>query len=182
MSTSYYYFAATLPSIEFDSKPPFTVEEFLQECSRLMAEGDCSQIQEILTLDPVKVTAKCPAVACWIEFASNFKNELVYTRAQKLQKDASEFMRGQRVADPLIAEASVTASKESNPLEAEKIIDRAKWSFLDQQMQGQFYNFDFILYYGLKIQILERYQKIASNRGAEVFDELIKSEILKELI
>jgi len=54
------------------------------------------------------------------------------------------------------------------------VIDQAKWQKLDALVQGHFFDFEFILVYGIKLKILERYQEVGSDKGYENFEELKK--------
>ena len=55
-------------------------------------------------------------------------------------------------------------------LEAEKLLDRTSWQFLDELEQGHYYDLEFLMVYGLKLKILERHQEYATSKGREGLD------------
>ena len=73
----------------------------------------------------------------------------------------------------LIAKAAET----DDPLTGEKIIDRARWQYLEDLMQGYYFEFEVLLVYALKLKLLERYQAIGSERGRELFKEYTTVDI-----
>jgi hypothetical protein len=54
----------------------------------------------------------------------------------------------------------MAAYRSASILEAEKILDQARWNFLDALSFGHYFDFDYLLVYGLKLKILERWEKI----------------------
>ena len=54
----------------------------------------------------------------------------------------------------------MTAYRNTSILEAEKILDQARWNFLEALSFGHYFDFDYLLVYGLKLAILARWDKI----------------------
>ena len=52
MGRAYYYFEASLPMVHFDSKPPMSVESFLEDCQRLLDETDYQKVYALLGEEP----------------------------------------------------------------------------------------------------------------------------------
>lgn len=176
MSRSHYYFAATLPMIHFGEKPHMSLEGFLEDARRLLPAEDFGKIA--IALSPASGASDGEdTFSRWVRFNHGFRNEMAYHRAAKLGKDPMGYARGSRDADAAVVEAIQQASKAENPLEAEKILDKVRWSFLDDLGQGHYFDFDFILVYALKLQLLERYQIIGSGRGQEILEDLKKEKI-----
>ena len=57
MSRTYYYFIASLPRIEFDSKIPLSLQEYLKDCKNLLASEDYELVERILTEDENQIRA-----------------------------------------------------------------------------------------------------------------------------
>jgi len=50
-SKEYFYFAASLPMIQFEDAPPMTCEDFLADCERLLPAEDSKFLNMLLSLD-----------------------------------------------------------------------------------------------------------------------------------
>ncbi len=171
MSRRYYYLVASLPMLEFDAEPPFSYQDFLSTCQRLMAEEDYALLKRA-TLGP---EAKPCDVASstlmkWNHFCHGLRNELARYRAQHNNKDPLEYMRPEIYSLPKVAEMIGHAAHSDNLLVAEKMIDKYKWEFLEELTLGHFFDVDFLIVYALKLQMLERHKEIRSSRGKEAFE------------
>jgi hypothetical protein len=168
---AYYYFAATLPSFFWGDKPPLTVAEFIRQCEQYLSAQDVSTVTGVLGNG--SGSHKNDVVERWAEFDRNFRNEMVHHRAKKYGLEADKYLRGERSTDMHVVALIQSASESDDPLTAEKAIDHAKWNLLDELVQGHFFDLDFLIVYGLKLQIVERYADIMTDRGKKTFDEII---------
>jgi len=180
MGRIYYYFAASLPMLHFDGPPPFSVGKFLEESGRLLAPPDHEQIRLTLSAEGEPENPRHPFGAAWQDFERRLRNELVCDRAAALNKDPDDFFRGERGADHLIRQAVMDAIKSSDPLEAEKILDRARWQKLDEMLLGHYFDLEFLIAYAVKLSILERYRKIGSPEGGRIWGILSGSLLTGE--
>lgn len=57
----------------------------------------------------------------------------------------------------------------------EKIIDRIRWDWLDEETAHNYFDIDFILAYGLKIRILDRWKRLTPEAGKERLEALLHS-------
>ncbi len=186
MKKNHYYFAASLPMINFDSALPMGVDDFIEDCYRLLPHEDAEFIQRLLarkimdyaflrqlvTESKGQIGYRNKAFQKGVAFNRAFRNELAWFRAERAGKDPNDFIRGERNPDPRIQEVIRTADKEENLLEAEMMLDRFRWAFLDELEQGHYYDIEFITIYGIKLMILERYHTLDSPRGEEIFKEI----------
>jgi len=171
MSREYYYFVASLPLLEFDSKPLTILESFLSECQRILTEKDFFFVQEALNVDEIDRKSENSFVSAWHLFERRFSNELVYFRAGRLHKDPNDFIKGERAFDPHLAEIIQQALKMADLLTAEKMLDKARWLFLDELLVGHYFDVEAIVAYALKLKILERQQTFLSQKGQEQYQQ-----------
>lgn len=171
MSTAYYYFAASLPLLEFGVKPPLSVESFLEDCERLLSPEDFSDMTKAAFDEGVAEITGHGVLKEWKQFTHNFHNEIAWFRAQKTNKDPLDHIRGERSVEPSIALVLSEVTKSSDPLTGEKLLDKLLWQRLDELVQGHYFDMGFLIVYGAKLKILERYQKIESEKGKEIFEE-----------
>ena len=181
MGDSYYYLAASLPILDFEKALPFSYSDFLDNCQRLMGTKDFQFLkQATLTYD--KIQSPHSALEALAKFNRHFQNEMVYARAKRVNRESSDYIRGDRSADQISIDVINSAAKAENPLEAEKILDRYKWQKFEDMAQIHFFDLTFLMSYALKLQILERQQEINSEKGTAKFEAYKKSEAFEELL
>lgn len=191
MGQNYYYFAASLPMVFFESPAPFSVEEFLLECERLLSPEDFEKISALLApqgmnedfvADIASQMKANPQLADQtfyktVSFLKRFQNETAFFRAQRANKDPQKYLRGEYYSDPALLAVIQEAAKTDNPLETEKELDRARWQILDDLVSAHSFDFESILVYGLKLKILNKYKQINSPVGRETLESFKKIEI-----
>jgi hypothetical protein len=116
MGNTYYYFAASLPMIHWGGKLPETVEEFLSDARRLLAEKDFLLLQGLL-LGKDGIQTDNAAALSWITFDRNFRNEIAFFRAREKHKDPLKSVRGPKEDAPALREAIHEASRMPDLLE-----------------------------------------------------------------
>lgn len=168
----YFYFGASLPVLKFGGKLPFSVADFLDDAQRLMTPADARLLSGLLRGEQL-ATAN-PVLQQVFTFERSLSNHIAAHRAQKQNRDVASVIRGEHVANPVTAQLVKDAADAADPLEGDKKISRARWRFYDNLMVGEHYTPAFILLYGLKLKIVERYQNIASPKGREKYEELKK--------
>ena len=128
MDRNYYYFAASLPMVFFDSEPPFSLEDFLADCERLLHEEDYQLIKELLLESGFSTKTRSPIFNQFSAFAQKFMNEQAVFRAQTAGKDPLDYIRGEWLSDPYHKDVLLKAQKAENPLEAQRTVDRFRRS------------------------------------------------------
>jgi len=172
MGNNYYYFAASLPMISFDSKASFSVEEYLDLCGQFLGEEDLASVKSILLEDIKDIKISSSVVKKHVAFEKSFKNEKANSRARRVRRNPVDYMQEDSFRDYNLEEVFSQVSKRDNLLEAEKELDKIRWQFLDDIVFGHYFDMDYLLVYGLKLKILERYKEIALSRGSEIYKEL----------
>lgn len=177
MGRSYYYFAASLPMINWGGKLPMSGEEFLLMARRLLAEDDRELVEQLLMGDDNAINTDNAVAISWINFNRNFRNEIAWFRAHRMHKNPLKSIRGAKENEPSLRETVHEASRMPDLLEAEKLLDRTCWQFLDDLVGGHYYDLEFLICYGLKLNILERHHQYKSLQGKEAFDEIRTMEL-----
>ena len=177
MSRSYYYFAASLPMINWGGKLPLTSDEFLLMAQRLLAHGDRELVERLLKGNDEDIETDNAVALSWFKFDRNFRNEIAWFRAHRAHKNPNQSVRGVKENEPSLRETVHEVSRTSNLLEAEKLLDWTYWQYLDNLSSGHHYDLEFIICYGLKLKILERHHEYKSPKGSEVFDGMKTMEL-----
>ena len=177
MGRPYYYFAASLPMVSWDGKLPMTSEEFLLNARRLLFEGDHELVGQLLKGEDDAIETDNAVALSWIGFNRHFRNEIAWFRAHRAHKDPLKSIRGTKEDEPSLREVIREASRMPDLLEAEKLLDRIGWQFLDDLTGGHYYDLEFLVCYGLKLKILERHHEYKSSKGNNAFDEIRTMEL-----
>ncbi|MDP8212848.1 MAG: DUF2764 family protein [Candidatus Zapsychrus exili] len=182
MGQKYYYLVASLPIINFDSKPSISVKEFLSDCKRLLHAEDYELLSMALSGKEHYDKTTNNFLNTWIEFNRSCCNEMACFRSLKKDKDPSSYIRGDRSIQANIIEVLNQAFKAPDLLSGEKILDKAKWIFLDNLLSQHYFDFECVLSYGFKLKILERYQEFGSGKGKEVLEQYKIIEKLDKIL
>jgi len=184
MPHNYYYLMASLPVLDFESKMPISVENFQEECQKLLPESDAALIkglwQEDFSQDPALMTH--PVIHVIGEFERAVRNEGVFVLAAKWGVDPQKYVRGERTADPAMTSLVVQSLKETDLIKAERMMDKVRWQMLSGMEAGYYFDLHVLVVYALKLKILQRWQKFLSPVGREIWQEMQKIEILKQLV
>jgi len=174
MSAYYTYLVSSLPALSFSNKMPFSLEEFFTKCKDLIPETEIQILRSICYQD----TYCLPEVAegtlkKWISFEVTLINELVRARAARKKIDPLKFLRFPENPEAYISHVALAAYRSTSILEAEKILDLARWNFLDSLNFSHYFDFDHLLIYVLKLKILERWEKIQKADKETLFNQAV---------
>lgn len=174
MKNKYYYLIASLPMLQFGMRHPFSFESFLEKCRTELSQDDINILARISIWPSVDIEDMLPLLKEWKGFSRGLKNELVRTRAVKKGKDPSRYLRGSEGVDPFIAPLAHWAVNQDSPMEAELYLDKARWEKIEEIKTGHYFDLGYLIAYGLQLQILERWDRINSDEGIKVLEELIE--------
>ena len=62
--------------------------------------------------------------------------------------------------------------QESSPLESEKILDRARWDFVETNTPYFSFEADEVVGYALKLVIVDRWNSLIQERGEKILEEI----------
>lgn len=179
MGSSYYYFLASLPLLSFGGKMPLTIEGFQEDCRRLLSEKDYALAERLWAPDENDLPVPVPGTGtgnrvldAWLHFDRGFRNELAWHRADHLNKDPLKYLRGARTLVSPCVDDIQRALKIDNLLQAEEILSRSRWQFLDELGMGHYYDIESVFIYYLKLEILKRHQEYGSAEGRNRLQEI----------
>jgi len=143
--------------LNFGMKPPFSFEQFLQICQRVIPESDIGILKQAsITFDTV------------------LRNELTKIRAARKRVDPLKYLRGDEYADPSVTRIALNAYRNPSILEAERMLDQERWHVLEEGACGHYFDIDFLIVYAHKILILERWEKIHTADKTQRLEEVLK--------
>ena len=166
----YYYISASLPMLVGpDQPPPLESREFLDACRRFLDQSDFPSVENS-TLDPDGPDAPgvCLGYRTW---ERSLRNDLAKLRAAEQQLDPSAYVRDVAPVFGTLQVASA-AMNASTPLEAEILLDAARWSVIDDLETGHYFDIEFLRSYRLKLQLLERRAMFDEERGFAAYRDI----------
>lgn len=175
----YYFLVSSLPYLGKDIQVQLTVKEFKNLCKEQMSSGDYKIIEKcelnnFNLKEPFNKT-----FSKWQIREINLRNELLKLRAQGKNIQADKyFILCNTITE--VDEIAKNAFNQNSPLDAENILDNARWIFLDNLEVGNYFNIDKLILYSLKLQLLAKKASYNKDKGTEVFNK-IKDEKLEKI-
>lgn len=193
--SQYYYLVASLPLLAYEDREAADPAEFLETLEDHLSEAELDEVRraridaplaeeswssEAIAADVLGAAYSVPArpiLAAWEAFERGVRNALVRLRTATRGGDPAQFIRldaaGHEDSDAVeIADAAREAFNHDSPLSGEDILNRARWSRLDDLEAGHYFDLDRIIVYYLKLQILARRRLFAHDRGEEAFTRI----------
>ncbi|MBI4982756.1 MAG: DUF2764 family protein [Candidatus Omnitrophica bacterium] len=167
----YVYFISSLPMLQFDAKPPFSFEIFLLKAADFISIEELEILRRLS--DENIDSLKHPLIESWQSFNVSLRNELVKLRAVRKKVDPHKYLRPGGEVSSALAHTASNAQRNPSVLEAEKILDREKWNFLDELSFGHYFDFEFLIIYGYKLLILERWEKLMQQDSHKIIEDLL---------
>ena len=147
--------------LNFSAKAPFSLEDLFVKCHNLIPENELGILRRTCKQGAYSlVDQNNDTLKHWVNFDVALRNELVRARAGRKKIDPFKFLRLPDSPQAAISHLAMAAYRSNSILEAEKILDQARWNFLEGLSFGHYFDFDYLLVYGLKLTILERWDKI----------------------
>jgi hypothetical protein len=169
---SYYYLIAQLPYLIYEQKPPMSSEDFKNLAASLMTKKDAALLNH-LSLDPQKISCRYSFMNKWKDWENTLRIIVAKQRAAKLKREAPE------VTEPLfnmdITAAALKAVDESSPLEAETMLDKARWNAIDDLAGNDYFHKNIVFAYYLKLLLIERRQVFNVDKGFDEYKSLYAS-------
>jgi hypothetical protein len=162
----YYYIISLLPTLAFDKQPDIGVDYFMTEAEKWTSGRDFRLLAS-LDLGDVEVHPSDPKSLKEIKAAElAIRSDLVSWRREK---------RAGREHKPTAF--SVSLVKEGNPLLIEKNLLKLRWDLLSEKELDHHFDLDVLIFYRLKLQILQRLAQFDKEKGLEKYKSMYKVSI-----
>jgi hypothetical protein len=169
---NYYYTIASLPFLSLEGGLSLEVEEFLQRCKEDMTQREYENLLAVkLDISYLKERDIPEQLKGWFSFENSLRNELVRSRAAERGWDESSYLR-EGVEETGIDEIVREAFAQSNPLQSEEVLLRARWNKLEELEVAHYFDFQRLAVLYLKLQLLERKSRFDLESGKQRFEEI----------
>lgn len=173
-----YYLISQLPSLDAlgDTAPlPITEERFFELCRRFLGKKSQREL-DALTLLPSKSPEKSSSalITAWNDGERKLRFALAKIRAERLKKS---FDSENESFPPELLQIARTAVESESPLEAEKLLNNYRLSFLETLRPTDTFAEDYIFYYGLKLKLISRIRQFDKLKGESAYKNIYYSII-----
>lgn len=169
----YFFLASSLPALQFGSSAPISLDEFHDRCASAMP-GDKFELLKRTTLLPEDTAGFSNGdltVKFWI-WETVLRNALIPLRANG--KEYSSFLKEERDAFAEIQALVSSVNSAPNPMEAEKILDSARWESINRILGPESFSFNALCAYKLQLLLLEKYTNRTPERGESNLDSILQ--------
>jgi len=178
MAKEFIYFAGTLPMLFFGEKPPVTLAAFDEDADRLMDSASAALLKQV-SLYCADAKNFPEPVRKFYDWENALRNALLDLR-KKVRPDAVDFKRNNPDFYSEISAAAAAAAAASDLLEAEKILDQARWNALENLSCSHYADFTMLAFYRIKLLILEKYRQRTAEAGNLVLEDILKQMLNAE--
>jgi hypothetical protein len=173
---------AQLPFLIYEQKPPMSSTAFRALAESSLTEDDAA-LFACLSIAPDNITESAPSTGCgfiddWKEWKRVFSLNLAKYRAVRIKRENALMTEPPVYPQTAAAAAAKAVTGESSPLEAEILIDKARWSAIDNLAGIDYFGINNVYAYFLKLLLLERRQAFNAEIGFSEYKSLY-SEIIE---
>ena len=175
---SYYYLVSQLPSLSYGQKPPMSPEAFKALARPLLSDEDAALLN-MVSLDPQFSPANSSSgsdfIDGWREWERALRLNLAKHRAVKTKRENAVTAEPPVIpADAPAAALRAIAAMES-PLEAEVVLNKARWSAIEALQGIDYFDRNIVFAYLLKLFILQRHDTFQVETGFSEYKSLYAS-------
>lgn len=167
----YWYFAATLPSLQLGAPPPMSPADFLLQAFRYLSPADMESLSPIGLGEDEGEDSLSLVATRHRAWDKEVRNELARLRAKRLGRPAAEWVRGGGETNPGVTKAAQAAFQAPSPLAGELALEAERWAFLDDLAPFQSFDLESLSAYYLKLLVLERLASFGIEEGQTKYRE-----------
>ena len=168
----HYYLGASLPPLQWREKPPLAGEDFLSRCADQLLPNEYDILTETELLPHGQLAQKLPALRHYYAWDGCLRHELARLRAAELGRKRPEDLPGP-TPDRALSAFVFEVFQLEEPLQAERKLDRERWTCLDHLEPGHYFDLEWLGIYRLKLQLLERHARFHEGKGETKLDQLL---------
>jgi hypothetical protein len=189
---------AQLPNLIYDQKPPMSSDSFKALAETLLNERDAA-LMKCLSLDPdpnpgsrdeslpARADSKEPSynspapstgnkfIDGWREWERTLRINLAKNRAHILKRENEVPLEIPVVPMEALVTAAKATSGEQSPLDAELLIDKARWNTICGLAGSDYFSRENVFAYYLKLVMMERKDSFDTEKGFAEYKSLYAS-------
>ena len=156
----YYYLVSQLPALKFGEESLGKRDYLLEQAKQWMGQKD---FEILSTVDMNDLSLE----------ESDMEIEGDYKRFEiKLRKELAQWRKSMKIGhEEHRWMFPMSLVKEGTPLDVEKKLMYFRWNFISEAEKEHFFDLEYLVFYFLKVQILERLDTFDKEKGKEIFDK-----------
>jgi len=178
----YSYLVSSLPTLQFGMPPPFLMEDYLLMMEGFIPGNEVETIHQFVLEQYSPELLKVKMIADFFACEAAIRNHLARLRSADRDISPEKFVRSLEVLiDQRMEQSALDAYKTENLLESEKMLDLARWKYLDELATGHVFDFNTLLIYAMKLRILRKWQVITEADKNMIFNATVESFKLQDV-
>lgn len=175
MAAHYYFLISSLPHLAWGKPMPLTREAFLGQCARHLPAAEYEALAG-LTRTP-RETSCCPAEAAWNAWEIALRNAFVRLRATRLDQLPGAWLRPEPEFFQELEHQVMEAFDGTNPREERQELDRLRWQRLTDLEIGHYFDFEILVLYHLKLNLLEKWAGLSADQGLAQLHDVVRAKL-----
>ena len=159
MANKYYYLISSLPYLDFDKPLTIDREWFLDEAKKWLTDKDLKILKSIDMDNFSVLSSDTDIIKEQKAFEEALRKDL--KEARIIRRDNLDEKPPKQIRDVF---------QKANPLEMEKALLKKRWDFIEEIDFGYHFDLNALIFYFLKLMILERLSSFNKEEGAHVFE------------
>ena len=170
----YYYFGATLPTLQFGPSPPMSSAEFLHRGRIHLRPEDLAVLERARRQSDPELPPPTGSVLLdrYYAWERTLRNEFVSARAHRQGWSGEKWIRPAGTDDDAARDARSilhAVADSATPLDVETTLETVRWALVDRLRGRTVFDFESIVAYRLQLLILERLAALTAERGEANF-------------
>lgn len=171
---SCFYLIASLPALTFLQKPLITQEAFRVLCEAQLGASDARAAAWLCQDPDLDGDAPChPFVVRWMAREIQLRNAVARARAARRKTDAVGSIRPHTGFEVTIEDAVESAFDQPSPLEREQVLDRLRWTLLDELAGVDPFAVTVVLAHAVKLRIAQRWAALDTEAALARVDKAL---------
>lgn len=156
MSSKYYFLLSSLPMLKMGEVPGITANEFLSYCSEFIHDDKWDLLKSLTLIPSGKTSFSADTlVGKYYHWEIALRNSIVRLRSANLGSSFEQFIRPEADFEVDANRSATAAYSVENPLERERILDRERWTKIeDLEQKAAVFSYEIVCAYYLKLQLV----------------------------
>jgi hypothetical protein len=175
VGANYYFLVSSLPSLRLGTPPPMSSQSFLDRCGEQLTPAELARLQTVALLPNDDASTGVERAFQAREIA--LRNLLARYRGKRLQRDHLRFLRPEPEYISGLESQVEEILRAPHPLAMKQATDALRWRWLEELTIGNYFSFNTLVIYRLKLLILEKHAAYNAEAGQAALERLLTSKL-----
>jgi hypothetical protein len=171
----YVYLVTSLPHLELAGAPPFTSAQLLFSCGGVLRQDHWEDLRAIVEGRPRDVRG--PQARRLVDAETRLRNALARIRAQRAGAEYVARSHPHAGFEARAEEAAARAMAAPDPLAREMLLDRHRWTLLDEAALRPAFGVQAVFAYAFKLRLVEKWAALSDQGGLDVALQVVEGNL-----